>query len=155
MVTEAVEPVESPAETGEPVEAAPPAVQPAAIAEQTPLLPSYTVQTGDTLWGISANPRIYNNPYLWPRLYIINRERFREPDNPDLILPGQILQIPEAGDSRFYAVQEGDSLTSIATDLYNDPYQWTRLFNSNRNRMIDPENPHLIFPGMILEIPRP
>jgi nucleoid-associated protein YgaU len=153
-----------PAETGpaeitpaETAESPAPAVQPAAVPEQAQSLPSYTVQTGDTLWDIAGSSQIYNNPFLWPRLYIINRESMSDPNNPDLILPGQILQIPGAEDRRFYMVQEGDDLTSIAADprVYNDPFQWTRLYDSNRNRMINPDNPHLIFPGMILEVPRP
>jgi hypothetical protein len=54
-----------------------------------------------------------------------------DPNNPRLIEPGQVLRIPELGDSRFYAVKAGDDLTSIASNpqVYNDPNQWTRSMN--------------------------
>jgi nucleoid-associated protein YgaU len=115
------------------------------------------VESGDSLWSIAASPRIYNNPYQWPRLFITNRERLADPNNPNLIEPGQVLDVPSPGNSRFYSVQTGDNLTDIAANpgIYNDPYQWTRLYDANRNRMVNPENPHLILPGMILEIPQP
>jgi nucleoid-associated protein YgaU len=113
----------------------------------------YTVRNGDTLWSIAADPRIYNNPYRWPQLFITNRERLVDPNNPDLIEPGQILLIPPPGNSRYYSVQEGDSYTSIATDIYNNPLLWSLLYQTNRSRMPNPDNPHLIFPGMIVEAP--
>ena len=37
---------------------------------------------------------IYNNPIEWYRIYEANRNILRDPDNPDLILPGQRLVIP-------------------------------------------------------------
>jgi nucleoid-associated protein YgaU len=114
------------------------------------------VQNGDSLWSIAGSPQIYNNPFLWPQLYFTNRERMVDPSNPDLIEPGQVLQVPGPGNSRFYSVQNGDNLTSIASNpgIYNDPYQWTRLYEVNRERMVNPENPHLILPGMVLEVPQ-
>jgi nucleoid-associated protein YgaU len=146
------------------VEQAPAQPEPAETvpAEPTPEAPqtarlSYTVQSGDTLWSIAANPEVYNNPYLWPLIFATNREHFRDPDNPALIEPGQILEIPNPGNSQFYSVQSGDSLTSIAADpdIYNDPERWAQLYDTNRDRMANPENPHLLLPGMVLEIPKP
>jgi nucleoid-associated protein YgaU len=37
---------------------------------------------------------------------------------------------------------------------YNDPTQWRRLYNANRSKMPEPDNPDLIHPGMVLDIPR-
>jgi nucleoid-associated protein YgaU len=51
----------------------------------------YTVERGDTLWGISARDIIYNNPLMWPMIYKANRQQIRDPD---LIFPKQILAIP-------------------------------------------------------------
>ncbi len=48
----------------------------------------------DCLWRIAANPAIYNDPYQWRKLYEANRQRLVDPNNPDLILPGQILSVP-------------------------------------------------------------
>jgi len=64
----------------------------------TPLPSQYTVRpwatTGDCLWNIAAYPWVYNDPYRWPELYEANRSRMPQPDNPDLIHPGFIINIP-------------------------------------------------------------
>jgi len=51
----------------------------------------YSVQRGDTLWGISARERIYNNPFMWPLIYKANAQQIRDPDR---IFPRQIFVIP-------------------------------------------------------------
>ena len=50
----------------------------------------YVVQKGDHLWGISAKPAVYGDPYQWPLLYKRNRDDIYDPD---LIYPGQVLHI--------------------------------------------------------------
>jgi len=50
----------------------------------------YKVVSGDSLWGISAKPAVYSNPYQWPLIYKTNRKTIRDPD---LIRPGQMLNI--------------------------------------------------------------
>jgi nucleoid-associated protein YgaU len=52
---------------------------------------AYTVQPGDTLWGIAAHTAIYRDPWLWPLLYTGNRNRLNDPD---LIFPQQVLTVP-------------------------------------------------------------
>ena len=54
------------------------------------LLPGNT----DCLWNIAGYDFVYDNPLLWPRLYEANREKLAQPDNPDLIHPGTVLEIP-------------------------------------------------------------
>jgi len=52
--------------------------------------PSTKGDQGDHLWGISAKPAVYGDPYQWPLLYKRNRDEIYDPD---LIYPGQVLQI--------------------------------------------------------------
>lgn len=63
------------------------------------VLPQYyivvrRVPLTDALWRIAGYSYIYNNPIEWYRIYEANRNILRDPDNPDLILPGQRLIIP-------------------------------------------------------------
>ena len=51
---------------------------------------SYTVERGDSLWGISAQDQIYGNPYQWPLIFKANRDQIADAD---LIYPGQDLAI--------------------------------------------------------------
>ena len=68
------------------------------INEFAPLPSTYTVRLipkrRDCLWRIAEYSFIYNNPYKWPVLYKANKATFKDPSNPDLIYPGQILKIP-------------------------------------------------------------
>jgi nucleoid-associated protein YgaU len=48
----------------------------------------------DCLWNIAAKPWVYGDPRQWRRLYNANKDRFPEPNNPNLIEPGMILEIP-------------------------------------------------------------
>jgi nucleoid-associated protein YgaU len=56
---------------------------------------TYTVgtwkQDRDCLWNIAAKPKIYNNPFLWPKIWEDNRGQIK---NPDLLYKGQRLSIP-------------------------------------------------------------
>ncbi|MDR1506289.1 MAG: LysM peptidoglycan-binding domain-containing protein [Treponema sp.] len=49
----------------------------------------------------------------------------------------------------------GDCLSAIAgwSWVYGDVYQWEKLYEANRDKLPDPDNPHLIRPGMVLDIP--
>ncbi len=48
----------------------------------------------DCLWRIAGLAAIYNDPFKWEKLYQANRKAFVDPNNPDLIVPGQVLVIP-------------------------------------------------------------
>ena len=56
------------------------------VVQRTPLT--------DALWRIAGYSFIYNDPIQWYRIYQANRNVLRDPNNPDLILPGQVLTIP-------------------------------------------------------------
>jgi len=88
VVVTVVEPVVEPAEPG------------------TPELPAtYTVrlilERRDCLWRIAEYPFVYNDPWKWKVLYEANRDILVDPNNPNLIEPGQVLTIPSiAGETR-------------------------------------------------------
>ncbi|MFP3091327.1 hypothetical protein LQZ21_13480 [Treponema sp. TIM-1] len=48
----------------------------------------------DCLWRIAEFDFVYGDPRQWPRLYEANKDKFPQPDNPHLIVPGMILTIP-------------------------------------------------------------
>jgi LysM repeat protein len=50
---------------------------------------TYTVKSGDTLWGIAK--RFYGNGAKYPTIFNANRSKIK---NPNLIYPGQVLTIP-------------------------------------------------------------
>jgi len=52
-------------------------------------------------------------------------------------------------------IETGDCFSAIAgwAWVYGDPHQWRKLYEANRNKLPQPNNPNLILPGMILEIP--
>lgn len=37
--------------------------------------------------------------------------------------------------------------------VYDDPWKWPELYEANKNKIPDPDNPHLILPGTRLRIP--
>ncbi len=63
----------------------------------------------DSFWKIAGYDFVYGNPWKWRELYEANREKLPEPDNPDLILPGMEMSIPELeGESRSGVWNPGD-----------------------------------------------
>ena len=59
---------------------------------------TYTVgtwaQDRDCLWNIAGRMEIYSDPFQWPKIWQANTNII---NNPDIIHPGQVLQIPPAG----------------------------------------------------------
>jgi nucleoid-associated protein YgaU len=85
-----------------PVETPPPAVTPPP-AETPVLLPGqYTVRpwaiSRDCLWNIAGRSWVYGDPHQWRLLYNANKAKLPDPNNPDLIEPGMVLDIPRIQD---------------------------------------------------------
>ncbi len=59
---------------------------------------TYTVGTWaenrDCLWNIAGKIEIYGDFFMWPKIWQANTDQIR---NPDIIHPGQVLQIPVKG----------------------------------------------------------
>ncbi|MDR2303635.1 MAG: LysM peptidoglycan-binding domain-containing protein, partial [Treponema sp.] len=72
--------------------------EPSQSQTQTPLPARYTVRpwavSKDCLWNIAGRPWAYGDPTKWRLIYNANKTRMPQPDNPDLIEPGMILDIP-------------------------------------------------------------
>ena len=45
----------------------------------------------------------------------------------------------------------GDTLSAIAQHWYGAAGQWTRIYEANRDQIL---NPNLIFPGQVLRVPQ-
>ncbi len=48
----------------------------------------------DCLWNISKKKQIYDNPFLWPKIWQANRDHIKDPD---IIRIGEHLKIPPPG----------------------------------------------------------
>lgn len=118
---------------------------------------THTVAPGEDLWKISQT--YYQNGYNW-----VDIAQTNELTNANLIEAGQELTIPrtavkvvtetetaEPAVTEEYTVIKGDSLWKIAVRAYNDGYQWTKVWEANKELVA---NPSVIEPGMVLQLPR-
>jgi nucleoid-associated protein YgaU len=96
-----------------------PVVAKAPVAEPTPLPQYYTVQLviskRDCFWRIAGFPFVYNDPWKWRLLYDANKSLLGEPDNPNLIEPGQHFVIPSASGEK----REGDYDPAVKYPTYS------------------------------------
>jgi len=82
------------------------------IMPNAPEFPAqYVVRTWqsvkDCLWNIAAKPQIYGDPYKWRVIYNANKAKFPKPNNPNIIEPGMILDIPSIkGETRSGMMEE-------------------------------------------------
>lgn len=68
------------------------------IREVNPLPKYYVVrpwrESKNCFWNIAAYPYVYKNPYKWSKLYEANKKKLPRPNDPNLIRPGMIIEIP-------------------------------------------------------------
>ncbi len=65
--------------------------QQAVLQKDSPSLAGhYLVEKHDCLWTIAGQPRVYGDPFQWPELYKMNRDKIKDPD---LIYPKQDLLV--------------------------------------------------------------
>lgn len=71
---------------------------------------------------------------------------------------------PAGPRTQTWTVEAGECFWSIATEIVSDVLQrpatdgevatyWTRLIDANRPRLVDPDDPDLLLPGQVLEVP--
>jgi hypothetical protein len=68
--------------------------------------------------------------------------------------PGTVLSLPATYTVRPWAVSK-DCFWNIAGFpwVYGDPHQWRLLYNANKSKLPNPNNPNVIEPGTVLDIP--
>lgn len=69
------------------------------VVQEEPVFPKYYVvrlimEARDCFDKIAAYPWVYNERYQWRVLYEANKDKIRRPNNPHLIHPGQVFEIP-------------------------------------------------------------
>jgi murein DD-endopeptidase MepM/ murein hydrolase activator NlpD len=100
----------------------------------------YTVQTGDSVFGIADKFDLAPETILWGNYNVLN-------DDPHLLRPGQELTILPV-DGMYYEWQEGDSLESVAIEFDADLREILE-WPGNELDLLQPE----ILPGEWIIIP--
>jgi nucleoid-associated protein YgaU len=140
-----------------------PAGQPPADTQQI-----HIVQKGETLSAISR--KYYNTANKWKLILDANKNLISKPEelrpNMKLVIPR--LDTAQAGTplvtgqtpaldaqtltpgAKFHDVQKGDTLWSIAQQVYGDGAQWKKILAANADLLKDPQD---LRPGMRLVLP--
>jgi nucleoid DNA-binding protein len=84
------------------------------LVEGRNVIETYTVKPGDSIFSI-ANA-FWNNPYLWPDLFLLNESKYTDPD---LIFPGDQLVIYEKlGDPDHFSKDQRDRIVQAYVGVY-------------------------------------
>lgn len=115
----------------------------------------YTVQPGDTLATIALNH--YGSYEQHAGIYQANSAAFKKNGNRldagmVLTLPaeGLLAPLPAENIKQIYTVKTGDTLGTIAQQIYGDSSLYTKIYEANQGRL---KSPNLIFEGQKLIIP--
>lgn len=108
----------------------------------------YTVKSGDTLSSIAKRHGLLS----YTQILRVNPDI----ENPDLIRPGQVINVPKQVPMGTYIVKAGDTLGNIVynynrehKDIYGTEITFDEVLAYNP-RII---NPDMIYPGMVIYLP--
>ncbi len=109
----------------------------------------WLIQPGECLWIIAGYEEIYADPVKWPRLYRANMDKIMDPW---WIYPDTALVIDRSWPGQ-HTIRQDEYLSLIAGywEIYDNPMQWTKLYEANKDQIRDPE---LVYPNQVLTIPR-
>ncbi|QEJ98801.1 LysM peptidoglycan-binding domain-containing protein [Treponema phagedenis] len=62
----------------------------------------------ECFWNIAKNPAVYNDPFMWRKLYEANKDKIPESNNPDWVEPETILVIPSIRGERREGLYDPD-----------------------------------------------
>ncbi len=123
--------------------------------------PTHVVAPGDSLTKIAAGE--LGSPARYREVFDLNHG-VRQPDgrslqDPGLLRPGWVLQLPRDSDCEEIVVRPGQTLSQIAREQLGDAGRYREIFDLNRGRTQPTghqlDDPDTIRPGDILRIPRP
>ena len=111
----------------------------------------YTWRRGDTF--VKVAQRLYGDGNHRELLRRHNEGRLDVPVGDQIFVPvfdDGSSPDPLAGGGRLHTVKEGDSLWTIAGEVYGSGARWQRIFDANRDQL---QNANQLKSGMVLRIP--